>query len=85
MKAIDLYFESIKDLTTVLDFLRFGITAAAKYNLYYGHGTQNSYDDFYYLIFDLLNLPIDEGKLFLNAALTQAEKKLLMQKIYLRI
>ncbi len=74
-----------QDFTHVLDFIRFGISQAQAANLHYGHGTDNAVDDIYALVFDSLHLPWDVAQRFLQARLTQGEKKLLTERLAQRI
>lgn len=73
------------ELVTILDFLRFSLTSATKANLYYGHGTDNAWDDMRSLILRSLSLPYDIDPHLLNARLTTSEKKHLCQQLDKRI
>lgn len=74
-----------EELVTILDFLRFSLTCAAKANLHYGHGTDNAWDDMRSLILRSLALPYDVEPDLLNARLTTSEKKHLCQQLDKRI
>lgn len=74
-----------EELVTILDFLRFSLTCASKANLYYGHGTDNAWDDMRSLILRSLALPYDVDPHLLNARLTSSEKKYLYQQLDKRI
>ena len=73
------------ELVTILDFLRFSLTSATKAHLYYGHGTDNAWDDMRSLILRSLSLPYDVDPHLLNARLTTSEKKHLCQQLEKRI
>ncbi|MCL9684011.1 50S ribosomal protein L3 N(5)-glutamine methyltransferase [Legionella maioricensis] len=73
------------ELVTILDFLRFSLTSATKAHLYYGHGTDNAWDDMRSLILRSLSLPYDIDPHLLNARLTTSEKKHLCQQLDKRI
>jgi ribosomal protein L3 glutamine methyltransferase len=81
--------KSYRDVTatfeTALDFLRFGVSAASKAPLYYGHGTDNALDDIHALITSSLNLPHDVSPMLLHGRLTQDEKTNLADKLWRRI
>lgn len=75
----------MKEFKTILDFLRFGLSEAKTNNLYFGHGTDNAWDEFIALILETLNLPLDMDPLLLRSRLTSQEKELLIQKLSRRI
>ncbi|MCA0403620.1 MAG: 50S ribosomal protein L3 N(5)-glutamine methyltransferase [Proteobacteria bacterium] len=70
---------------TILDFIRYGISLANKSDLYYGHGTDNAFDDIQALILGSLDLPFDVDDSFLNARLSETEKKDLTEKLKKRL
>ncbi len=72
-------------MVTVLDFLRFGLSCAEQAHLYYGHGTDNAWDDMRSLILRSLSLPYDLDPMLLNARLIPSEKKTLCQQLDKRI
>ncbi len=80
-----LYSLATKDFKTILDFLRFGISSANAAKLYYGHGTDNSYDEILALILGSLSLPLDAEQIMFNAQLTKDEMDLLSKQLYKRI
>ena len=79
------YENATKEFRSILDFLRFGITRAEEANLYYGHGTDNAWDDILSLILNTLSLPFESDRLLWQAQLTNDEKTLLCQQLYKRI
>ena len=76
-----LYSLATKDFKTILDFLRFGISSANAAKLYYGHGTDNSYDEILALILGSLSLPLDADQIMFNAQLTKDEMDLLSKQL----
>jgi ribosomal protein L3 glutamine methyltransferase len=74
-----------EELVSILDFLRFSISSAMNANLYFGHGTDNAWDDIHSLILRSLHLPYDLDPNWLNARLTLSEKKHLYQQLDKRI
>lgn len=74
-----------EELVTILDFLRFSVSCAINANLFYGHGTDNAWDDMHSLILRSLLLPYDIDPNWLNARLTTSEKKYLYQQLDKRI
>lgn len=74
-----------EELVSVLDFLRFGLSCAVEAHLYYGHGTDNAWDDMRSLILRSLSLPYDLDPILLNARLTSREKRHLSEQLEKRI
>lgn len=74
-----------EELVTILDFMRFSLSWAVDAYLYYGHGTDNPWDDMRSLILRSLHLPYDLDPMLLNARLTSSEKKHLCQQLDKRI
>ncbi|MDX1795860.1 MAG: 50S ribosomal protein L3 N(5)-glutamine methyltransferase [Hydrogenovibrio sp.] len=62
-------------LETVMDFVRWGGTLFQKSNLFFGHGTDNAFDDAKVLVFYALKLPWSTPETFMSARLTTAEKQ----------
>lgn len=79
------YALAAKDFKTILDFLRFGITQAEEAGLFYGHGTDNAWDEIHALILGLLFLPSDVDPLWFGSALTVDEKAKLIHGLERRI
>jgi len=73
------------ELQTIRDFFRYFVTTLEQRDLYYGHGTDSAWDEALALIFDTLKLPHEEQKVFLDAKLTKAEKKQLLDSLQKRI
>jgi len=81
----DSYSVAIQDFKSIIDFLRFGFSEANANDLYYGHGTDNAWDDIVALVFGSLSLPLDLDPILLYGRLTQAEKAKLGQQLHQRI
>ena len=82
---IDEYLQSTERFETILDYLRWGISKAKAAPLFYGHGTDNVWDDVRSLILGCLQLPWDLDDAFLQARLTEDEKLLLCRQLVRRI
>jgi len=67
------YSEAGASLKTVRDCLRFAVSRFNEAELFFGHGSENAYDEAAYLILHTLNLPLDRLEPFLDARLTQSE------------
>ncbi len=83
--AYTIYQEAYQSFTKILDFLRFGVSRALNKNIYFGHGTDNAWDDIWMLVSGSLSLPFDINPEVLNASLTDSEKKLLIKNLEMRI
>ncbi len=79
------YVKQTETFETILDFLRFGCSRANEEDLYYGHGTDNAWDDILALILGSLSLPYDVDLSILQARLTEDEKKFLASQLASRI
>src|SRR5512142_334164 len=70
---INHFSEAGASLKTVRDCLRFAVSRFNEAELFFGHGSENAYDEAAYLILHTLNLPLDRLEPFLDARLTQSE------------
>jgi ribosomal protein L3 glutamine methyltransferase len=61
------------NFATVRDLLRYAITCFNTEKLFFGHGTNNAFDEAAYLILHTLKLPLDQLEPFLDARLLQGE------------
>lgn len=68
-----MFEQATQHLQSVRDLLRFAISRFEEAKLFYGHGTQNAYDEAAYLILHTLCLPIDRLEPFLDAKLLPQE------------
>ncbi|MBA2709412.1 MAG: 50S ribosomal protein L3 N(5)-glutamine methyltransferase [Tatlockia sp.] len=81
----DSYALKTTSFETILDFIRYGLSEAAKSNLHFGHGTDNAFDDIHSLVLRTLSLPFDCDPMFYQARLTSEEKELLANRLSRRI
>lgn len=75
----------IDDLHTVRDFLRYASSQFAASELYFGHGTDNVWDEAVQLVMRTLNLPLENNTLFLDARLVREERQTILERIKRRI
>lgn len=73
------------EMKTIRDFIRLAVSQFNAANLYYGHGTDNAWDEAVALILHTLHLSHDINPLVLDANLLQEEKNKLIELIHLRI
>jgi len=79
------YAQAAQELHTIRDWLRFAVSQFENSDIFYGHGTDNSYDEAAWLIMSALHLPMETLNNFLDARLTQSERDKLAQFIEQRI
>ena len=72
-------------LHTIRDLLRFAVSQFNKAGLYFGHGSANAYDEAAYLILKTLYLPLDQLEPFLDARVTDSERKQVLEIIERRV
>lgn len=77
--------EAVNELRTVQDLLRWATTEFNRAELFYGHGTDNAWDDAIQLILPSLHLPLDSKPTILAACLTRRERQMLVERILVRI
>lgn len=76
---------AVRDLSTIKDFIRWTFSRFQHADLFYGHGTDNAWDEAVQLVMGALKLPLDFDRDMLDCALTHNEKKRLLRLIHTRI
>lgn len=71
----------VQELQTLRDFVRWALTNFNRHHLYYGHGTDNAWDEALHLVLGSLHLPWDSDERLLDARLTQLEREKLLELI----
>ncbi|HQR50390.1 MAG TPA: 50S ribosomal protein L3 N(5)-glutamine methyltransferase [Methylophilaceae bacterium] len=74
-----------EQLFTLRDWLRFAVSRFEEAGIFFGHGTHNSYDEAVWLILSALHLPHDTLENFLDAVVTEDERRVLAHLIERRI
>ena len=74
---------NINDLITVRDHLRYAVSRFTAARLFFGHGSDNAWDEAVYLTLHTLSLPLDRLEPFLDARLLPGEREALLE-IYRR-
>ena len=69
----DFFTQALTQLRTVRDCLRFAVSRFNQAELFFGHGSDNAYDEAVYLILHTLHLPLEQLEPFLDARLTDTE------------
>ena len=76
---------AVRDLNTIKDFIRWTFSRFQKAQLFYGHGTDNPWDEAVQLVMGSLKLPLDFDRDMLDCALTYDEKKKTLKLVQARI
>jgi len=79
------HFEDTESLITVRDWLRFAVSRFNEAELFFGHGSDNAFDEAAYLILHTLHLPLDRLEPFLDASLTHGESEQVLAVIERRV
>jgi ribosomal protein L3 glutamine methyltransferase len=69
------HFDDTESLITVRDWLRFAVSRFNEAELFFGHGSDNAFDEAAYLVLHTLHLPLDRLEPFLDASLTHGESE----------
>ena len=75
----------VDDLQTIRDLLRYAASRFAASPLYFGHGTDNVWDEAVQLVLRSVPLPLENNNLFLDARLSRSERELIIERIERRI
>lgn len=76
---------AIRDLQTIQDYIRWTYSRFRNSDIFYGHGTDNAWDEAVQLVLGSLSLPLDFPKEHLDSRLTYNEKKRILKFVDLRI
>ncbi|WP_298769628.1 50S ribosomal protein L3 N(5)-glutamine methyltransferase [uncultured Shewanella sp.] len=77
--------EAVAELRTVGDMLRWAVSRFNDANIYYGHGTDNAWDEAIALVFHALHLPQEIGQQVIHSNLTSSEKHKIVELIIRRV
>jgi ribosomal protein L3 glutamine methyltransferase len=77
--------EAISELYTLQDMIRWTVSRFNAAHLFYGHGSDNSWDEAVQLILPTLYLPIDLPPHVLTARLTVSERTRVVERVMRRI
>ena len=72
-------------LLTIRDWVRFSMSRLEEAEVFFGHGTDNAYDESVWLVMSALHLPLDTLDNFLDARVTKDEAKHLAHLIERRV
>ncbi|ASJ96395.1 50S ribosomal protein L3 N(5)-glutamine methyltransferase [Shewanella marisflavi] len=77
--------EAVTELRTIGDMLRWAVSRFNDANIYYGHGTDNAWDEAIALVFHALHLPEEIGQQVIHSNLTSSEKHKIVELIIRRV
>ena len=73
--------EAVNELHTIQDMLRWSVSRFAAANIWYGHGTDNPWDEAVQLVLPTLYLPLDIPEEMHNARLTSSERHRIVERV----
>ncbi len=77
--------EAVRDLRSIRDLIRWGMSRFNEADLFYGHGTDNALDEAAYLVLFALHMPPQPGDAYLETRLTESERRAAAELIARRI
>ena len=80
-----MFEQAQNELSTLRDLMRFSVSRFSEAGLYFGHGSDNAWDESAYLLLHTLHLPIDRLEPFMDARLTGDERAAALRTIKRRI
>ncbi|WP_319238054.1 50S ribosomal protein L3 N(5)-glutamine methyltransferase [uncultured Propionivibrio sp.] len=80
-----MFDQAQEELQTLRDLMRFAVSRLNEADVYFGHGTDNAWDEAAYLLLHSLHLPLDRLEPFMDARLTSAERAAALNLIRRRI
>ena len=80
-----MFEQAQNELSTLRDLMRFAVSRFTEAGLFFGHGSDNAWDESAYLLLHTLNLPLDRLEPFMDARLTSDERALVLKIIRRRI
>lgn len=83
--ANNIQISATSELFTIRDWIRYAVSKFEASDVFYGHGTDNAYDEAVWLIMSGLHLPMDTLNNFLDSRITSDERPKLSNFIEQRI
>jgi len=77
--------EAVNELVTIQDVLRWAVTEFNRAQVFFGHGTDNAWDEAVQLVLPSLNLDLQSNVMILQSRLTKREREMLVDLIITRI
>ena len=80
-----MFEQAQNELSTLRDLMRFSVSRFSEAGLFFGHGSDNAWDESAYLLLHTLHLPLDRLEPFMDAHLTSDERAAVLRIIKRRI
>ena len=80
-----MFEQARQELLTLRDLLRFAVSRFNEARLFFGHGSDNAWDEASYLLLHTLHLPLDRLEPFLDARLSADERQAVFDIIEQRV
>ena len=80
-----MFEQAYQELSTLRDLMRFAVSRFTEAGVFFGHGTDNAWDEAAYLLLHSLHLPLDRLDPFMDARLTGDERAVALKIIERRI
>ncbi|MEH2921052.1 50S ribosomal protein L3 N(5)-glutamine methyltransferase [Samsonia erythrinae] len=77
--------EAVSELHTIQDMLRWAVSRFNAANVYYGHGTDNPWDEAIQLVLPSLYLPLDIPEDIYASRLTTSERQRIIERVIRRV
>lgn len=77
--------EAVGELHTIQDMIRWTVSRLNAANVYYGHGTDNPWDEAVQLVLPSVFLPLDIPEDMHNARLTSSERHRIVERVIRRV
>ncbi|WP_042958755.1 50S ribosomal protein L3 N(5)-glutamine methyltransferase [Erwinia tasmaniensis] len=77
--------EAVNELHTIQDMLRWSVSRFAAADIWYGHGTDNPWDEAVQLVLPTLYLPLDIPEDMRTARLTLSERQRIVERVIRRV
>jgi ribosomal protein L3 glutamine methyltransferase len=77
--------EAVDELVTIQDMVRWSVTEFNRAGLFFGHGTDNAWDEAIQLILPSLGIDLQSNVMVLQSRLTKRERQMLVDLILVRI
>jgi len=81
----DLYKQAQNELSTLRDLMRFAVSRFNEAGIFFGHGSDNAWDEAAYLLLHSLHLPVDQLDPYMDARLTSDERTAALEIVRRRI
>ncbi|CAH0533989.1 50S ribosomal protein L3 glutamine methyltransferase [Vibrio stylophorae] len=77
--------EAVAELVTLQDMLRWTLSCFNESGIFYGHGSDNAWDEALALVLPSLHLPLDLSPHLLASRLTERERRLVAEQVLRRV